>query len=845
METGVKDWLLARLKEPVWLGGLIVFVVVQFVYLITMALSCPFWDSGEFIATSYVLGIPHPPGTPLYVLIGRIFTMIPIGEIASRVNFLSALSSALTVLFSYLIIVNFARRWVVRRPEDTLDKWIAVAGGMTGAFFIAFSRTFWENATEAEVYGVSSLVMVLCVWLILKWEASGKNGDRNQNYLLLIGYILVVAIGIHMGSMLVAPALFLYVLLIAPKTILNRDFFVTLLAAALALALFLIVRAFGGATAFALIIAALVFGGLVAWKWPALGRSNLAFWMIALAAVGLSVQLFLIIRARLDPPINEADPSTWQSLWLVLSRDQYKPPNPMLKRQASYAIQFGKHFVRYWQDQYDLGIRPHWFSMLFPFLLGGVGAVVQGIKDGKRFLLTATLVFFTSIFLVWYLNFKEDEVRDRDYFFVAGYHFFGLWIGLGAVALARWLRGEPQLIEGEWRQPPGGRLFGLGSAGLLVGLSILPMEHGWYTHDRTDFYVARDYAYNMLVPLEKDAIVFTNGDNDTFPLWYLQEVEGIRKDVRVVNLSLLNTQWYIRQIRDEEPKIKVAFSEREIDSLQGVMLPDGKIVWVKDIMVHHILEENPSRPTYLAVTVPDEMGLDKNLVMEGLVFRIVAEEGEPERCDIEKTWGNLREVFLYRGLLDKKGYYDTKVYKDDNSRKLVQNYVAAYVRLAHAHLKTDDQERAMEALDYAQRINPSFSGVLYTLGYLQMERGEYGPAEESFRKLIASGDTSADIYRLLAAAVEGQGRTSEVEQVYRDAVRKNPDDFELTRLLFTYLWSEKGTDAAVQVMRDWLARHPEDQVTRRALEEFLREEDSLRSAPKAVPGAGPSGKKAP
>jgi len=257
------------------------------------------------------------------------------------------------------------------------------------------------------------------------------------------------------------------------------------------------------------------------------------------------------------------------------------------------------------------------------------------------------------------------------------------------------------------------------------------------------------------------------------------------------------------------------------------MLPDGKIVWVKDIMVHHILEENADRPIYLAVTVPDEMGLEKRLVMEGLVFRIAAEEGEEERCDVERTWRNLREVFLYRGLLDRNGYYDPKIYKDDNARKLIQNYVAAYVRLAHAHLKQGDEEQAMEALDYAQRINPTFPGVLYTLGYLRLERQEYASAEETFRELITAGDKSPDVYRLLAAAIEAQGRNDEAEAIYRDAVRRNPDEFDLTRLLFTHLWSQDRQEDALQVIRDWLTRHPEDDATRRALEELLRSGDSL------------------
>jgi len=839
--------------DPVALGGIAVFLVSQVVYILTLTRSCPFWDSGEFIATSYTLGIPHPPGTPLYVLIGRIFSLLPIGSIATRVNYLSAFASSLAVLFTYLVVVDFARRWV-REREAALDRWIAIGGGIVAAFFLAFSRTFWDNAIEAEVYALSNFVMVFCVWLMLKWEASGTGEQRNHNYLLLIGYVLFAAIGIHMGVFLVGPPLFLYLLVIAPRTFFNRD---VLLGAAVvlgALILFALVRAAGGAVGLGLMLAMLLYLALLVSSWKRLARRNLVSWLVGLAVLGLSVHLFLIIRARLDPMINEADPSTWENLWLVLSRDQYKPPNPFLKRQATWAVQFTKHFWRYWQDQYHLGLRPEWFAMALPYGIGLVGAVTQFMRDRKRFLLMLALVFMTSVFLVFYLNFKEDEVRNRDYFFVAGYHFFALWIGLGAVAIARWLRGEVRQEGAQWREAPGGRFFGLGAVAILVVVSLLPMAHGWYTHDRTDFTIAREYAYNMLVALEPNAVIFTNGDNDTFPLWYLQEVEGIRTDVRVVNLSLLNTQWYIRQIRDYEPRVRVTLSEEEIDRLHGVMLPDGRVVLVKDIMVHHILDVNPQRPIYVAVTVPELMELDEHMVMEGLVFRYDEEEGEPERVDAQKTWHNLEEVYLFDGLLDEEGFYDESVYKDPNARKLVQNYVAAYVKLAHNALSQNNEDEAMRALEKARRINPDFAGVLYTLGYLWMNQGAYDRAEEAFRDMIDAGDRSSDAFRLYGAALEAQQRYSEAEAAYREAVRRHPEEFDNYRILFTLLWQLDQRPAAVAVIESWLARHPEDEATRAALRQLLAdssaaapadggrlEEEAPAAVPEAAPVPAPSG----
>ncbi len=829
-----RPWL-----SPVFWGGAFVTLTTQIVYLMTLTISCPFWDSGEFISTSYVLGIPHPPGTPLYVLIGRFFTLFPFSEISARVNYLSAFGSTLAVLFTYLVIVKLARRLARDWDSSRTDQIICVGAGVIGAMFMAFSRTFWENAIEAEVYSLSSFIMVFTAWLALKWDESGREGERDNNYLLLIGYMLFVSVGIHMGTFLVGPAIFLFVVMISARTVINR------------VTLPLIVVVFGGLcrylgmnnglAGFVILVGLIWFAFILIKHWESYRGRHLALWLVGMGLLGVSVQLFLIIRAGLDPVINEADPNNWKDLWLVLSRDQYKPPNPFMFRQAPYDIQFTKHFWRYWHDQYSLGIRPEWLAMALPFFVGIAGAAAQWVKDRKRFYFVLSLVFFTTIFLVFYLNFKDNEVRDRDYFFVAGYHFFTIWIGLGAAAIAQWLRGEPRQVDGVLVEPSGGKMFGVGTIVILLILSFFPIKHGWYKHDRSDFLVARDYAYNMLMPLRDNAIIFTNGDNDTFPLWYIQEVEGIRKDVRVVNLSLLNTHWYIRQVRDYEPKLRVSFQDHEIDMLHGFYAPDGSVVLVKDMMVQELIRSNPDRPAYLAVTVPDQMNLESHLVMEGLVFRIDSEEGEPERVDVEATWHNLREVFLYRGLLTEDGYFDYSVFKDPNSRKLCQNYVAAYVRIAHKHLSEKQDELAIEALEYARRINPAFPGVLYTMGYLWLEQERFQEAEEAFRELLDLGDTEGEVFRFLGAALEGMERGGEAEQVYLDAIRTNPEDFDSHRVLFTYLWGIDRKQDAVRVIEDWLTKHPNDHLTRQALEELMNEPaQSDSGAGEATPPAGES-----
>src|SRR5262249_53438972 len=130
------------------------------------------------------------------------------------------------------------------------------------------------------------------------------------------------------------------------------------------------------------------------------------------------------------------------------------------------------------------------------------------------------------------------------------------------------------------------------TAALMLIQPMLLMKNLWFTHDRSANYVAHDYAYNMLVPLADSSFVVTNGDNDTFPLWYMQQVENCRKDVRVVNLSLLNTDWYIFQLRDEQPKIPIKLDDDVIKMAGQGAFQDakGNIIYTNRFMIDHIMQ---------------------------------------------------------------------------------------------------------------------------------------------------------------------------------------------------------------------------------------------------------------
>jgi len=193
---------------------------------------------------------------------------------------------------------------------------------------------------------------------------------------------------------------------------------------------------------------------------------------------------------------------------------------------------------------------------LFPFLLGLIGLLWQYRRGNKDFWVTLLLFFFTGIAIVLYLNQTPYQVRERDYAYAGSFYAFSIWIGLGALAIYEKL---------SLKLSSNSSAIIASTACLLLVPTIMACEN-WDDHDRSGRYATIAHAKNYLSSCEKDAILFTYGDNDTFPLWYAQNVEGIRKDIRIVNLSLLAGDWYITQMKRDCFKSKalpISFKEEQ------------------------------------------------------------------------------------------------------------------------------------------------------------------------------------------------------------------------------------------------------------------------------------------
>src|SRR4051812_20767873 len=194
--------------------GWFVFLIAAFTYLSTIESTASFWDCGEYIACVYKLEVGHPPGAPLFLLIGRFFSLFAFGDptkVALMVNAMSGLCSAFTILFLFWNITVFARKLTDQTGELTKGKMIAIFGaGAVGALAYTFSDSFWFSAVEGEVYAMSSFFTAITFWAILRWEreADEPHADR---WIILIAYLIGLALGVHLLNLLVIPAIvFIY-----------------------------------------------------------------------------------------------------------------------------------------------------------------------------------------------------------------------------------------------------------------------------------------------------------------------------------------------------------------------------------------------------------------------------------------------------------------------------------------------------------------------------------------------------------------------------------------------------------------------------------------------------------
>jgi hypothetical protein len=533
-------------RPPYGVAALIT-VGVFALYALTVAPTTQFWDTSEYIAVAKVLGIPHPPGNPLFVLLANVWGQLLffVEHYALRINLFAAATSAASSGLLFLV----AERWL--RPVIA-DRWPRTVAAFAGILVGATAFTVWnQSVVNEKVYTVSLFFIALILWLAVRWHDL-EAGDHRDGILLLLAYLLTLTSTNHLMGVLAGAAVLVYVVTTDWRQAIRP--WVVLLTVLVLLAISGRWAAIvDGPTALRVVVLALLAGAIayVAWKDPVEFRQPALYLAVLVVVVGISLNfIFLPMRAGQFPPINEGEPTNWDALWSVLKRGQYAKPS-LEQRMADFGSQIA-HYLQYyaWQFGRDWPGARRALAGLFG-LLGLVGAVVQWRRDRRAAAAMTALMLTVTLLLIYYLNFRygysirprealDREVRERDYFFVASFQLWGLWVALGLGGVWAWLqRGA--------RERLGRRIAWIGTAPILL-VALVPLAGNRLTASRAGERLARDFAYDLLQSVEPYGILITAGDNDLFPLWYAQEVEGIRRDVTVLNQSLMNTNWHIKQI---------------------------------------------------------------------------------------------------------------------------------------------------------------------------------------------------------------------------------------------------------------------------------------------------------
>lgn len=691
----------------------------------------------------------------------------------------------LTIPFIALIM------YMKLNPEDDgvemmihmLSAIAVVAVGVLIAIEMALPETSFEYLRLSDSDRGSKLMTFLVITGVISagglWGVSQIfKGERRRHYWKHLG--LMGAAGVAYGAISVGVIKGMPKMANFMGNLMNTDNAVTAIGATFALGIILLM--------------ALIWMAPSIWRARAteIRLSAIAFLMVI---VGFTSYETIFIRSAQDPNIDENDPETVARAVSYLEREQYGSypmfyrdrwgTNPLNQRTAIvgssvivnnngkmgeivsvngdnvvvevggrelnqkmgnlssivngyssrvdyfWRYQVNHMYIRYfkWQFWGRTGDSSD-FKQLWalPLLLGIIGMGYHFNRDSKRAFAVTALFMMTGFAILIYLNQDDPQPRERDYSYVGSFYAFAIWIGIGAAAVLEKLKemkkATPLFLSGA-----------MAVMALLVPVNML--QANYHTHDRTGNYVAWEYSYNLLNTCEPNAIIFTNGDNDTFPLWYLQEVEGIRTDVRVVNLSLLNTPWYIKQLKEMDRPVPMSLTEEQIDGLGLVRWEEremfvapptttldkaeegsleegasglkwsfkptvsrqrhpetGKLIGglrVQDVMIFEIIRMNKwVDPIYFAVTVSpsNQIGLEEYLRMDGQAYQL-----RPYKVGM-----NIDKEIMYDKIINTYRYTNLDnpdVYYPPNVQRLLQNYRKGFLQLVYQYGLTGQENRDM------------------------------------------------------------------------------------------------------------------------------------------------------
>ena len=503
---------IASLTAVQLLCGGTVFLVALLFYSWTLAPTVTLTDSGELVVVARGLGIAHPPGVPLWIILAHLASLVPLGNVAQRINFSSAVFAALTcamltlvvaeviVTASYLAAAKRRKKGSKKIEELAVTHPMVAAPALGAGLLMAFSRTLWSYATITEVYALNALLIVTIFFLMLRWRRrivedrmhlSTGQVTRHDVFLYSAALIFGLALGVHHVTVaLTLPA----VAVIVFRTQGVRFF-----------------------TGRRLVYAALIsIGALVA------------------------VYAYLPLAASRSPVINWGHPRSLQEIWWHLTGRQYQvyfsfKPEIMGEQFAEFCRMALREFSFPWLP----------LSLVLAF--AGLGDAFKRDRTIFWFLLTIVIAD-----LAYALSYEIAE--DKDAYYLPTFISIAIAAGLGI----RWL------IRGALSKSLPVVKPSLAAVVAVLVVSTIALTANWPFNNRRRYFIAHDYVDNLLKAIAPNGLLLTLDWQVVSPMFYAQEIEQLRPDVKVVDINLLRRSWYFDYLKHAYPGL-IERSREKID----------------------------------------------------------------------------------------------------------------------------------------------------------------------------------------------------------------------------------------------------------------------------------------
>jgi tetratricopeptide (TPR) repeat protein len=677
-----------RLNSKDYLLSLIVFMIAFFVYLKTVAPTVTAEDSGELIAAAYTLGIAHPPGYPIWCLLGKVFTLIPIGSIGYRVNLMSAFFASVSVLLLFFILLKICKNRIA---------------SLVGSLSLSFSSTLWSQAVISEVYTLNAFFVCLTFLVLVIW-----NERREDKYLLLFSFLCGLSLTNHQTMALLFPP-YLFYIYSGDPFILKR-------------------------------------------------RKTLSF-IVLLFFSALTLYLYLPIRSLTNAPLDWGNPENFKNFLDHILRRQY---GSLSKQPHSFPLFFRQ------LGTYLKSLSSQWTP--YVGLIGILGAW-RSFKENKRLFLTILLIFLSlSLVTVYLINFKlEREVLNAaEVFYIPSYIMFSLWIGIGLSYLSkRWIR-----IKGR-------KILSSFLTFLLLFIPLIPLSSNYFRNDKSKDYFSYNYGMNIFKTLDKNAVIFTSGDYQTFPLTYLQIIEGKREDVTICDIQGDLAKAILGEGYNES-----AYQRRQK---------------VQDRIILEMME-NQNRPVYYLLKRDMENLPGYQLKPVGITYKVmkrgIMKKGEENKQDLGSYWkeydltdiddGSIFKdyttsliVLTYHYFLGEyyfqKSEIDKAIKEFDLASGIGEGVKEIYNNLGSALAEKGRYTLAIEQYGKALKIDPEYVMALNNLGNIYKDRGDYKKAVEYYRKVISLEPYRFKAYNHLGYIFLNRGEAEEAEKVWNISLRINPN----------------------------------------------------------------------